>query len=154
VNNRDDEQTIKYANFGMAAMIPGIQAAVDALQQLLDDMRLQLAAAQGRDSVRVNKTPRENLDRQAAYRAKNVAKGLTAGGKPRKLHPRDPNHPKHEEWAKKIAKAKGQKVKKYSEAQKGYWANMTPEERKAEMVRRLKVRRKNVKIAAKEAVAA
>jgi len=43
--NKDTE---RYAEFGRAAVIPGIQAAIYALQELLDTVRIEIAASQGR----------------------------------------------------------------------------------------------------------
>jgi hypothetical protein len=126
--NHDDTQ---YAEFGRAAIIPGIQAAIDHLQGLLEDLRLQLAAAQGR---RVTHEP------AAAQRAAAVKRAYTK---------RAPTEEKTEE--KEIPTVRKALNRKMRNAQAGYWAQFTPEERKAEMMRRLKVRNRNAAAARKAA---
>lgn len=146
----DDHDIRKHAIYGIAAMIPGVQTAIDVLTDLLENMRTQLAAYRGAESL---PKPKTKYLTQKTKRAELVAQGLTVNGKPRKAHPRDPNHPGHAAWLKKINAAKkvSTKSKHYSKAQKGYWDAMSPEERKAEMARRIKLRQKNAKIATKVA---
>ena len=148
-NVEQTNETERYAEFGRAATIPGIQMAIDTLQKLLDDIKIQLAAAQGREAL-------PTVKHRTAKRAAALAEVLTKRGKPYKMHPRDPNHPGHAAWVAKIQGVKKKNNSGGGSGIKGYWAAMTPEERSAEMVRRVKVRAKKrlVKVALKKEAAA
>jgi hypothetical protein len=106
-----DDETERYAQFGMAAIIPGIQHAITVLQEMLDTMRIELAAYQGRRMLPTVKTPRK---RRAGI------DDLPTGGRPRKPHPRDLDHPGHAAWVAKlqrgVKKARRARVKAAKEA--------------------------------------
>ena len=109
------EPTINdYSQWGMAAVIPGLQHAIDTMQEHLDQIRLQLHAAMGRKISNTTQTiafvPAPVAVEQPAPRVKRkYVKRAAAPVQPRK---RDGSG---------IAQ---------------YWANMTPAQRKAEMHRR------------------
>lgn len=118
----EDEQLNRYASMGMAAMLPGMQYAVELMQRNLDDMRAQLAAMQNGDG-----------DRELA--------GMFA--KPKRLTPEGAaaiSAAQKARWAEdgRSAPLTRERVASY---QRGYWASMTPEERAAEMKRRMAKRR-------------
>jgi hypothetical protein len=89
---------LDFAQAGMAAVLPGLQYALDYLQSQVDHLRIQLAAAQG---------------------------AAVPGEAPPKKRGRPP-------------KQTPVPVQQLS-TQAAYWAAMTPEERKAEMKRRMKL---------------
>ena len=43
----------RYSQFGRASLIPGLQIAIEFLEEKLDTLRLELAAAEGQASVEV-----------------------------------------------------------------------------------------------------
>ena len=63
-------ETDRYAEFGRAAIIPGIVKAIEALNELLNTIRIEIAASQGRASGL------PVVKHQTAKRAKKLAKEL------------------------------------------------------------------------------
>jgi len=116
-----DEQTSFYAAAGLAAMIPGMQYAIDQMQKQLDEMKARLMTLQGGAPARRGRPPadpearsREMKRRIAVSRGKAVPKSAT--------HPRDRNHPEHAAWLRKMKRA-----------QKKRWEAMTPIVREAQL---------------------
>jgi hypothetical protein len=48
-HKHEDSELTKYAQMGMAAMLPGMQLAVEIMQRNLDEFRAQLAGLQGKE---------------------------------------------------------------------------------------------------------
>jgi hypothetical protein len=71
---------------GVAALIPGMQYMLTRMQTEIDEMRAMLSIAQ-------------NGEPPAS------PKPVKRAAKPAGMHPRDPNHPKHEAWVRKLRKA-------------------------------------------------
>lgn len=90
-----------YEAMGRAALLPGIQYAVEQMQRMLDDMREALAGLQNGHAPKRVGRPRKSETDLFELRKKNAS-----------ANPR------------------------------GYWAKMTPEERSAEMARRMALGRK------------
>ena len=132
----------KYELMGMAAMIPGMQLAIEVMQAQLDQMRAALAQAQNDDhaplrkvgrprkaeSVVVKDPTRGGWSADPEERKREMARRLAARqAKPKirmksaqKLHPRDAQHPNHEQWLRAVSKAS-----------KRSWAALSPAERQA-----------------------
>jgi hypothetical protein len=111
----------QYAQFGRASLIPGIQKAIDFLQETLDDIRFQLAAADGRSVTAVTRKARkvkaEVRTRESGWSADPEARKKEFARRKRKwkprvsqpkpaFHPRNPDHPGHQAWLDKIARTK------------------------------------------------
>jgi hypothetical protein len=126
-----------YAVMGVAALLPGMQFMIEQMQAKLDDMRAMLAGLQTGERPRRGRPPGS----AKAEGARSAWAGMTAeersiemkrrfavrmAKQTGKMHPRDPNHPKHQEFAAKVRKA-----------QKRAWANLTPAQRKARLARML-----------------
>lgn len=107
-----------FAQMGIAALLPGMQYAVDQMQKVLDDMREALDALQnGRPPAKGKQGGWEKMT--AAQRSLEM--------KRRKLA------------REKNAKRRG--AAGHSLNQKAYWASMTAAERSAEMKRRVAKRK-------------
>ena len=134
-----------YTQFGMAAIIPGWQYAIDLLQQQLDAFRADLAARQQKPGSKPNTnsgalqywarlTPKQRaaeMLRRGMTRTKHVSTSRKADTKAAPpTHPRDPLHPKHEEYLQKLRAGVRKRYK-----------NMTPEQRKAQMASAIAARR-------------
>lgn len=98
----------RYRAFGIAATLPGLQYAAEVIQGALDELRAQLAAMQNGDAPK--KQRRISPDGIAAIQAAQKRR-----------------------WAK----ASGDDKRKGGAGVKAFWANMTPEQRSAEMRRRM-----------------
>lgn len=72
--NKDTE---RYAEFGRAAVIPGIQAAIYALQELLDTVRMEIAASQGR-ATGLPTVKHPSVKRTAKIKKATTGAGMTA----------------------------------------------------------------------------
>ena len=112
----------------MAAAIPGLQMAIDQLQETLDQIRAQLNG-----EVKRGRPPGPSQT-QSAYWAKMTPEERSAEVKRRvalgrsKAAPPQPEEVGQDQSPSPI---------------KNYWAKMSPRERKAEMKRRVKVSEKN-----------
>jgi len=119
---KTNEQTQRYALLGMAAMLPGMEMAVEVLQQQIAEMRQALAEVQRT----VEKPWRaERPDRE--LRTVEVPTSKRGGW------PADPKERKAEMARRvnaRVAKVRGRKI---SEAQKSAWAGMSVRQRKARL---------------------
>jgi len=126
---RDDIE--RYAQYGRASLIPGIQKSIQFLQEMLDDLRMQLAAAEGEQiSGRKVKVKRKVMDGRGGWsadpeeRKAEMARRLEARKPIKKKrvlslnHPNHPDHPKHAAWVKKTVKARiaGKRAAKLAKA--------------------------------------
>ena len=117
----------RYAAMGMAAMLPGLQYALELMQHQLDDFRAELARLQGGEA------PRAKIGRPkgSANKAKSGWENMTAEERSAEMkrrqavakankatHPRDPNHPGHDEWVANLRKIQLKHWNKQSPAQK------------------------------------
>ena len=125
---KESAEQSKYMQMGMAALLPGLQLAIETMQKHLDEMRADLARMQNGDRPkrgRPAKTVREVIDGRNRYgwpadpeeRKAEMKRRLAARG--RKLQPKDPGHPDHERWRANLSKAR-----------KKAWAAMTPRQQK------------------------
>ena len=117
-----NEDLTVYAKMGVAAMLPGIQFALEYLQARLDEMRAQLV------DLQVGAAPKK---KNSNWRlSPEGAKAISQAQKRR--------------WA--------QQKQTISNARKEYWAKMTPEQRTAEMRRRgmIKTAKPKQKLKAKQ----
>lgn len=113
-----------YTQMGMAALLPGMQYALDQMQKIVDDFREQLATLQNGGG---KKTIRIKDEKKSAYWANMTAEERSQEVKRRmtmrtKLHPRDPAHPNHQAWLTRVTRANRKR-----------WNSMTPEQRQAQM---------------------
>ena len=127
------KSTSDYAAMGMAAMIPGMQRAVEILQQQLDALRAALAASQNGDAHR------PGLPRILAPVVDSGQRGPQGGvvrGTP--------------EWRARDAERHrvAREAQNGNASSSGPWAAMTPEERSAEMRRRIALGKKKALSAA------
>lgn len=106
----EDTDLNRYAQMGMAAMLPGMQLAVDFIQQKLDEMRAQLAMIQNGGPLKKSRVSPE---------------GSAAISEAQKRR-----------WAAQKADNDEARKAKLGEARKAYWAKKTPAQRRAEMKRR------------------
>jgi len=148
-NNND---VSKYAQMGMAALIPGMQYMLDQMQEQLNEFREALATAQGKKKLgrplgsgkRASGWPADPDERRAemlrrmqvaAGKAKPVTKKSTEYvGSPN--HPRHPDHPEHAKWLAKMKRS-----------QRKAWDALTPAQRK-ERLAKMVAGRPNLKAAA------
>ena len=135
----------RYAQMGMAALIPGMQFVLDRMQQELDALRAQLASAQnvGLSPKRLGRLPGkrsksawtntnmsaedrsiEMKRRQAVARAKREGKVAEPEVDVQRLHPRDPRSPRREGWLKKLRKGR-----------KKAWDQMSPRAQKTRIAK-------------------
>jgi hypothetical protein len=123
-----------YAAAGMHAIVPGLQIAVDTLQDLLTQISTQLDGLQAeaspitvREAKRIGRPPKkkgatgrsgwpDDPEERKAEMARRMAKRAKPPGK---LHPRDPRHPEHEKWKAKLRRAQLKK-----------WNSLSPADRK------------------------
>jgi hypothetical protein len=101
--------TERYAQFGMASLIPGIQHSITVLQEMLDSFRLRLVAAEGRsvsvrEAKRVSRGWSEDPEERKAQMRARIEARTKKTKKPN--HPRNVDHPKHDAWVKKILRSK------------------------------------------------
>lgn len=113
------------AAMGLAAMIPGVKHAQQAINQLLDSMLAQLEAMQngslpkrGRPPGLKSKTAGPWAGMTPEQRSAEMKRRISL----RKVngHPRDADHPGHAAWAENLRKAT-----------KARWAKMSPKEKTA-----------------------
>jgi hypothetical protein len=130
-----EKETATYAQMGMAALLPGMQYMLEQMEALAAEMRANLTALQqGPRRGRPKKLPIGKMDHADRARSgwsddpeerrTEMARRLAVRKKNKAMHPRDPNHPKHAEWAAKVSKA-----------QKKRWGKLTVAERKAQLAR-------------------
>ena len=145
---KHDENTNKYTQMGIAALLPGMQFMVEQMQRILEDQRLLLSSLQNGQPKRRGRTPQDQATDQvmsirpyppeAVVHVKSPRRsaagkhgwaGMTAeersaemkrrvAARHANLHPRDARHPEHDQW---IATMK--------RVQKKRWAAMTLKER-------------------------
>ena len=145
------------AGFGAAALIPGMQHMLDVMQAVISEHRALLAQLQASGGItieapkrrgRPRKNPLDALAQQAGITAREV-KLLAAVTEPAKKRGRPKAEPDESE-----AKSQSAKISRF---QKSYWAKMTPEQKRAEVARRMGANtawnRKKGKKAAKKAAA-
>ena len=152
-----------YEIMGIAAMIPGFQAAVDILQSQLDEMREKLGALQNGNAPKKPGRPRKEQPPvetgELNARGKPLKSGYWATLTPEErsaemrrrrevqkankpTHPRDPRHPDHEAWLKKLRRVA---VKR--------WDAKTPAQKKAHLAKMIAGRNGEKLPSAKLAVA-
>jgi hypothetical protein len=121
------DRDLQFLQIGRGATIPGLQRAIDILQEQLDLMKTEMYSIQG---VLVERTRAHSDGMIVTDDVVPVTRQLEAP-KPKRGRP------------KKAAVVTVRKA-----AMKGYWASMTPEERSAEMKRRASVtaKKKNAKL--------
>lgn len=112
--------TTDFAQMGIAALLPGMQYAVDQMQKVLNDMREALGAPQN---------------------GRPPAKGKQGGWEKMTSAQRSLEMKRRELARDKKAKRPGAGGASHSLTQKAYWAGMTAAERSAEMKRRLAKRK-------------
>lgn len=118
-----DPEVERYAAWGYASAIPGLQLAVDTLQHQLDAIRRRLGQLQEPKPQR-GRPPKQNRSGWSddpEERRREMARRRAK--RKQNLHPRDPEHPRHAEWAAKTAKAA-----------KKYWASLSPAEKQIKQV--------------------
>jgi hypothetical protein len=108
-----DDEVRTYAQMGMAAMLPGMEYALELMQRQIDEIRSRLVELQEADKIARNApAPRERQRRgwpkQPAARRREMARRVQVA--------RD--------------KSKGEKI---SQAQRRTWDAMTPRARKARL---------------------
>ena len=132
----NDETT--FAALGMAALLPGMQHMVTLMQEQTDQLRAELAAA-----MNINEHPetplvaprrgrppgvKEAEPRRSGWpddpeeRKAEMARRKAVGASKKATHPRDPRHPGHDAWLKKLRAA-----------QKKRWDGLTPAQQKAQL---------------------
>ena len=125
---RTDNQNASYAQMGMAATLPGLIRALEIVQQHVDELQAQLGQRQpaGKKLGRTSKADleqRAQLDvtnllgaksgwpadpeerRAEALRRRAVAAAKRNPATPKKLHPRDAEHPDHTKWLRTMRRA-------------------------------------------------
>lgn len=142
-----DPDLQRYAQFGRASLIPGIQKSIEFLQEMLDDIRTRLTAAEAVHAT--NGTVRQYRKKLGRPRKQALAEGRVEakGGWPdtpeersaemrrrqakwskkakKKLlaaqktpnHPRNPEHPNHKAWLAAIARTKTAKKRERARAE-------------------------------------
>jgi len=122
-----DDETKKYALMGMAAMLPGMELAVEVLQRQIAEMRAALNGLQEAEALPTAK--RKVNDNRGGW-------------------PADPQARK-EEMARRLAARKANsKGHKLSEAAKERWAAMSTRQRKARLAAMEAGKQKKLKEAA------
>lgn len=117
----------KYVAAGMAAMLPGMQYALDLLQGLVDEMRGQLAGMQAGLPVKParGRPPkaaaqgRNGWPASPAARKREMARRMAKRAS-RATHPRQVGHPDHEQWLAQMRRAQAR-----------HWRGLTAAQRKA-----------------------
>jgi len=122
-------ETATYAQMGMAALLPGMVHMLDVLQRHVDEFRRELDQLQNGASVKLTNRAARAKSKQAkgwsddpAERSAEMRRRMQVRLAKKATHPRDPNHPGHEEWSKKV-----------SAASKSRWKKMTVAQRKARL---------------------
>ena len=100
-------EIMRLASFGAAALLPGMVRMLEVNQAKVNEMRALIEAVEGAAFPKRRGRPPQTRLLEAPK-----AEGA------RRLHPRDKEHPKHEEWLRTI-----------SAAQKKLYRNMTPAQR-------------------------
>lgn len=148
---RNDE-TVSYAQMGMAAMLPGMVRMVELMQAQVDELRAQLGQMQP-PKKKMGRPSKADLEQRAALDGTNLAgspraaSGWPADPEARRAemrrrmqvaaakngqalvskvdnHPRSPGHPGHAKWVAKMKKTR-----------KKAWAVMTEAQRKEQVQR-------------------
>ena len=108
----------RYALYGRACLIPGIQRSIECLQEMLDEIRNQLAGVEEvkpkRVYVRKKKAKKgggwsEDPEERKAEMARRLAKRAPDKRQPPAStgnHPSHRDHPGHDAWVKKTLKAR------------------------------------------------
>ena len=148
-----------YVQWGIAAMIPGLQHAVEALQGLLDECRAELSGLQQaaheeeapvRQRIAVPKSTRPAEKARRNWTTGMSKAAVRAEMKRRSLMRYSKVKPKKAKPTVKLKPDMG--TNKYGKVvTDSFWGKLTAEERKAEMQRRMAVRKQK---AAAKAVAA
>jgi hypothetical protein len=146
---RNDE-TVSYAQMGMAAMLPGMVRMVELMQAQVDELRAQLGQMQPPGKKRGRPSLADLEQRAAALNgtpSPRAASGWPADPEARRAemrrrmqvaaakngqalvskvdnHPRSPGHPGHAKWVAKMKKTR-----------KKAWAVMTEAQRKEQVQR-------------------
>lgn len=113
----DEMRTRLYKASGIAAMIPGLQYAIDALQATIDGLRGELAELQGMAPLSAQAIGGRygwSLDPKERKREMQRRMEIT---KTRRVN--DPQHPDHSKWVVSVRKAR-----------KRYWASLSARQRK------------------------
>lgn len=129
----------RYAEMGLAALIPGMVRMVELMQQQLDAAKAQLAALQGRPASK-------RLGRPPGKAANSGWAGMTpeqrsAEMKRRIAVARGEAEPRRRRKAPPKSEA-GSKQQKLSKHQKALWAGLTPAQRKRRLNRLAEGRRR------------
>jgi len=127
----DDHELSKYAQMGLAALLPGMQRMIELMQHELDMMRAQLADMQGPPKKRMGRPPK-------AIAGAKLPSGWPADPEERKreMQRRIANRGKLKQAAKATEPAIAQDPdrnkfrKKMSKISKRRWASMSVRERK------------------------
>jgi hypothetical protein len=138
---RSKNENATYAQMGVAALLPGMQFMIDRMQAELDTMRTLLTGLQedggsvkrGRPAKsRVNHMgwPADPEERKAEMRRRMKVRAAKKA-----THPRDPNHPEHEQW-----------VAKMSAATKKRWGKLSVRAKKERLARMQAGRKHNAPI--------
>jgi len=119
----ENSQLNLFAASGMAAIIPGFQYALDQLQKMLDDIRLQLAAMQGGVTPKrgrpAGSTGRNGWSDDPVERRAEMKRRM-AKRQPH-LHPRDKNHPEHAAWVEKMRQVQKKRFEGMSFKERKEW---------------------------------
>jgi hypothetical protein len=86
---------------GMAALLPGMQHMIDTMQEHIDNFKKVIEAAESGEQLDLRK--KEN-------RFSNYQEIVSRGKQKTVNHPRNPDHPKHKEWVRKIQAARNASV--------------------------------------------
>lgn len=145
-----NQRMTKYEEMGIASLLPGMIRMHEMMGEAIQEVQEQLARVQGRlaagdepdeevPAVRMKRKKsaqalywaRMTVDeRSAEMKRRGMVGRKKAAGKP--THPRDPRHPDHEAWTKKLSKRI-----------RASWAKTTPEEHAARVAKMLASRAAN-----------
>jgi len=120
-----------HARMGRAALIPGMQRAIEIMQRELDKMRLDLMGLEAPEKQPESKrknfgTILEKIRKQPSgwssdpeERKREMARRMAAHQKKAKgLHPRDADHPDHAKWLRKMRRVSKRTWEKLSPAER------------------------------------
>jgi hypothetical protein len=125
------EESLRYAQMGMAALIPRMQHMIDRMQAELDEMREHLAQLQQNgdrpgtaNGRRAQPAKRGWAGMTAAERSTEMLRRMEVRKKNQAGAPTSPvskNHPDHAQWTAKMARARKRAWNSKSPAEKKKW---------------------------------
>jgi hypothetical protein len=124
----ENSEVNRYAQMGMAALLPGMQHMVDLMQRQLDEMRQQLAVLQEEPlpkarGKRISAGKSGWGGMSAAERSAEMQRRIVVRKRNQaaKLNPRHKDHPDHAQWVANLAKAGRARWAKKTKAEKEAW---------------------------------